>query len=169
MVSRAGQLTSIRGRAPPRLPDSVHLISVVGIYMKCSSTTVSVQEFLQGAAERYPTDPRSLECAALEPDGTLVLWNGSGQMVEVLPQDQITLLGLLLRRFSNLVLIARSNRTGQEVTLCRTVLKYGQGKLVVEVSTQTGALPLFSVRVEESDTSSKDDDPEIWSRTGTDP
>jgi hypothetical protein len=49
------------------------------------------------AIERSPRAPRDLECAAVEPDGTLIAWSAQGYAVEIGAEDRHAVVSLLLQ------------------------------------------------------------------------
>jgi PAS domain S-box-containing protein len=60
---------------------------------------IPLTDLINGAIERECAGERALECAALERDGTMILWSADGQPVEVSPDDQLEVVTLMLRQF----------------------------------------------------------------------
>jgi PAS domain-containing protein len=60
-------------------------------------SAVTPQEFAAGAIVRLPRNKRALECAALEEDGTLNVWNERGDTIEITGEDRDATVALLLK------------------------------------------------------------------------
>jgi hypothetical protein len=59
--------------------------------------SVSSYVYADSAITFHPDTPRQLECAAYEPSGELLIWNGDLQVTEVAPYQQPLLAALIMK------------------------------------------------------------------------
>lgn len=110
------------------------------------ATALTRQEYRGSAFTRTFTEDHALECAALEPDGTLVLWSGKGGCVTIETRSQDAVVALVMKSrleektLSTVLEIAReepdANRHQALMEIVNLLLPYRSPDMKFTVTTQ---------------------------------